>query len=359
MASTSPSAAAGRAATARRTCASADKPPGALRRGAARALSRLVDPTVVFSFDHIGYRVHALGFDPTALDVDLRDRVCLVTGANSGLGLATARGLAQRGARLWMLCRSEARGAAARARLIAETGHDDIHLAIVDVADNRSIDAFMADFPEVEVDVLVHNAGVLPDARDLDDRGVERTVRTHVAGPQRLTTRLLSRLHAAHSARDGRTSRVIWVSSGGMYTNRLDLDGPPWRPRGAYSGLRAYAQTKRAQVILARQWGARLAGTGVRVHSMHPGWADTAAVQQALPGFARVIGGRLRTVDEGADTILYLAIARAVADAPPGRFWFDRAIRSAHALPGTRASDRERRRLWRLAQDLAGLDEPG
>ena len=102
------------------------------------------------------------------------------------------------------------------------------------------------------VDVLVHNAGVLPDERVETADGLELTFATHVVGPF-LLTRLLR-----GSSRSRPTGRVIWVSSGGMYTRRLNLEDPNWTRRD-YDGVIAYAETKRAQVVLAELWAEELA----------------------------------------------------------------------------------------------------
>jgi NAD(P)-dependent dehydrogenase (short-subunit alcohol dehydrogenase family) len=198
------------------------------------------------------------------------------------------------------------------------------------------------------VDVLVHNAGVLPDARVETRDGLELTLATHVAGPFLLTHLLKPRLL---EARDG---RVIWVSSGGMYTRRLSLRDPNWGQR-RYDGVIAYAETKRAQVVLAELWAEAFACSSVVVNAMHPGWADTPAVQSSLPRFRRVTRSILRTPAEGADTVVWLA-ASPRARGWSGRFFFDREPRRTHLLPITRESTSDRRALWDLCARLCGVD---
>jgi dehydrogenase/reductase SDR family protein 12 len=92
-------------------------------------------------------------------------------------------------------------------------------------------------------------------------------------------------------------------------------------------------------------WAKRLAGTGVTVHAMHPGWADTAGVQSSLPRFYRATRPLLRSPDQGADTIVWLGAAAEPADSSGG-FWHDRRRRPTHLLPGTREDEADRRRLW-------------
>jgi NAD(P)-dependent dehydrogenase (short-subunit alcohol dehydrogenase family) len=306
----------------------------------------LLDASILFSFDRSGYRRHARMFAPGDLDVDLTGRVCLVTGANSGIGFETSRALAERGATVWMLCRDQKRGDDALARIRRDTRSKRVHLALLDVSDPGAVRRFARDFASPRVDVLVHNAGVLPPAREAAEDGHEMTLATHVLGPWRLTRALLPRLRASADA------RVVFVSSGGMYTQRLSLDDCEWRRR-PYDGVAAYAQTKRMQVVLAELLAAELATSGITVSAMHPGWADTPAVRSSLPRFWSLMRHRLRTPAEGADTVIWLAASPA-ARARSGLFWFDRRPRSTHLLPWTRESDSDRAALRELCARAAG-----
>jgi NAD(P)-dependent dehydrogenase (short-subunit alcohol dehydrogenase family) len=186
---------------------------------------------------------------------------------------------------------------------------------------------------------------VLPATRQLTADGLELTFATHVAGPH-LLTRLLE--PALRASTDG---RVIFVSSGGMYTQRLSLDDLGWERR-AYDGVTAYAQTKRMQVVLAAQWAERLAGSAATAAAMHPGWADTASVRTSLPRFHRLLRPVLRSAEEGADTIVWLA-ARRPAPTPRGAFWFDRVARTTYYLPWTREDAPTRDALWARCEEAA------
>ncbi|MBW2500136.1 MAG: SDR family NAD(P)-dependent oxidoreductase [Deltaproteobacteria bacterium] len=314
---------------------------------AARAvdtLRPLLDASPLFSFDRIGFRRHALGFDPEDLAVDLYGRRCLVTGANSGIGYETALTLADLGAEVVLLCRSRDRGRAAVDRIREATGSRRVRPVEVDVSERTSIDAAVAELSDEPIDVLVHNAGVLPDSRIETKDGLELCFATHVAGPHHLTRALQSELESAEGA------RVIWVSSGGMLTRRLNVDDPDWRER-EYDGVIAYAETKRAQVVLAELWAEELAETRVCVNSMHPGWADTPAVRTSLPRFHRLTETILRTPAEGADTVVWLAASPA-AEGETGHFFFDRRAVRSHWTPTTRESDEDRDRLWALCEAL-------
>jgi NAD(P)-dependent dehydrogenase (short-subunit alcohol dehydrogenase family) len=310
-----------------------------------RALSRVVDPFIVSSFDRTGFRIHSLTFRSEDLDVELSGRRCLVTGANSGIGYETALALADLGAEVVMLCRNAERGEEAAERVRQQTGNSRVSLEIVDMSDLTSVRAAAARLASAPVDVLVHNAGVLPDERVGTREGLELTFATHVIGPFLLTRLLRGSLEKSP---DG---RVIWVSSGGMYTRRLNLQDPNWTRRD-YDGVTAYAETKRAQVVLSELWAEELRGSPIVVNAMHPGWADTPSVKSSLPRFHRVTRNILRTPVEGADTVVWLAACPGARQST-GRFFFDRQERRTHLLPFTRESEEDRRALWQLCERLS------
>ncbi len=313
-------------------------------RWLGRVLSRIVDPFIISSFDRTGFRIHRLAFRADDLDVDLSGRRCLVTGANSGIGYETALALADLGADVVLLCRSRERGVQAADQIRKQTGNARVSLEQVDLSDLGSVRGVATRLSSGPVDVLVHNAGVLPDARAETDDGLELTFATHVVGPFLLTRLLRPNLESSPDA------RVIWVSSGGMYTRRLQLVDPNWIGR-AYDGVVAYAETKRAQVVLAELWAEELRGSSVVVNAMHPGWADTPSVKTSLPRFHRITRNILRTPAEGADTVVWLA-ACPRAHEWTGRFFFDREQRRTHLLPFTTEGQEDRKALWQLCEQL-------
>jgi NAD(P)-dependent dehydrogenase (short-subunit alcohol dehydrogenase family) len=278
----------------------------------------------------------------------LAGRVCLVTGASAGLGLAASTGMARLGASLRLLVRDAGRGEDARRQIAAETGNEDVRCELVDISLRRSVKACAdrllgAGEP---VHVLVHNAGVLPAERQETAEGLELTFATNVLGPHLLTRLLRERLIESAPA------RVIFVSSGGMYTRRMATDDLQSR-KGPFDGRVAYARSKRAEVVLAERWAEELADTGVVVHAMHPGWADTPGIRTSIPTFRRVMRPLLRSPEQGADTIVWLAAA-AEPGAVTGRFWSDRHERPTHIpLAGTRETAEERERLWLALDALA------
>lgn len=299
----------------------------------------LLDASVMFSFDASGFRRHARGFDPADLEVDLSGRVCLVTGANSGIGRATAKELALRNASVLLLCRNPERGQRAEDELRAETGSEAVHFQQLDLSDLAAVRRYAAETAPERIDVLVHNAGLLPGRRQLSPQGHEITLATHVLGPLLLSQLLRERLAA------GERGRIVWVSSGGMYTQQLSLRDVEWEERD-YDGVVAYAQTKRMQVVLAELLAERW--PELAVNSMHPGWADSPGVERSLPTFHKLLGKRLRSPAQGADTVVWLAAADAAASRS-GEFFFDRQARSPYLL-GKRASPERRQAFWDACQ---------
>ena len=305
------------------------------------------------SFTRVGFRVRRALFDWEPLDaIDMAGRVVLVTGATSGLGLAAAGQLAAMGASVRILARNEVKAQGVVERLVGSTGNPDIAPVIADLCNLEAVAVAAQRFgaEHGRLDALVHNAGALSAARTVGASGLECTVASQVVAPFLLTHALLPLLQAAAP------SRVLFVASGGMYSQRLDVAHLEM-DAASYDGTTAYARAKRAQVELAPVMGTALADAGVVVHAMHPGWADTPGVSEALPRFRRIVGRLLRSPDEGADTIVWLAAAQEPL-ASTGGFWLDRRQRAINKVPMTRAPEGERARLWEFCEEHAGVTWP-
>jgi dehydrogenase/reductase SDR family member 12 len=319
---------------------------------ADRIADRLLEATVVGSFSRIGIAVRSRLLPEFTRDGRLPSagRVAVVTGATSGLGRATARDLAYRGWAVHFLARDSARAADAQREIgRAGVGHP-VSYGLADMEDLDSVRAFARAFLATHdrLDALIQAAGAIHPRFGVNQAGIERTVAGQVVAPFALTELLLPALRAAAP------SRVITVSSGGMYTQRLDPSALELPPSG-YRGVTAYARAKRAQVVLSREWARRTDPAEVAFHAMHPGWAATPGITASLPGFCRVMGPLLRTADQGADTIVWLATADPrVLDT--GRFWHDRRPRAEYVLPWTREHHPgAAERLWDWAANAAQL----
>jgi NAD(P)-dependent dehydrogenase (short-subunit alcohol dehydrogenase family) len=320
----------------------------------ATTVDGLLELTVAGSFSRIGpaLRRRLDGWTPPPPRA-LAGRTALVTGPTSGLGRACAEALAGLGARVILVGRDRARLADVRDVLVARHGEDRFPIVVADLGSladvHRAVETIGA--AEAGLDVLVDNAGAIFPERRLGPDGIEQTLALMVVAPFVLTSGLLPLLE-----RSG--GRVIAVTSGGQYTQPLDLDDLELSAR-PWSGPRAYARAKRAQVALVREWARRTAGRSVSFSAMHPGWADTPGLEASLPGFRRVMGRLLRTPAEGIDTIVWLAAHPAAAGPEPsGRLFLDRRPRPFDRAPQTRLSAADRRRLWDRVVDLAGIADP-
>lgn len=312
-------------------------------------LDWLLDRTVVGGYTSIGYRLR--GLDGASADPEgrLRDAHVVVTGANSGIGFAACKALAEYGAEVHMVCRDRERGETARAQIGEGTGSDRLHLHLADLSDLEAVrslaTSLAADLDSI--DALVHNAGALFDSRRRSAQGHELTFALHVLGPF-LLTHLVTPALAAEAG-----GRVIFVVSGGMYTARLDL-GDLQLERRSFDGSNAYAHAKRAQMVLTPELQRRTGGRP-SFHAMHPGWVETPGVESSLPQFHKLTKPVLRTPEQGADTAVWLtAASRPVSE--PGRLWMDRRPRPEHRVPWTHEEAGDGARLFGYCAELTGID---
>ncbi|MDX1449343.1 MAG: SDR family NAD(P)-dependent oxidoreductase [Acidimicrobiia bacterium] len=315
-------------------------------------LTKILDRSVVLGlpgFTNAGYWVRSRFWDPIEASMD--GKVVVITGATSGLGYAAAGGLARLGARVVLVARNPEKADEAQARLQADTGNENIGVELADLSlmrETRDLAGRLArSYPAI--DVLVNNVGILPDERQMTDEGIELTLATNLVSHFLLTNLLVPNLETAADP-----ARVINVSSGGMYTQGIRPDNLQYE-RGEFDGKVAYARTKRGQVVLTEMWAEKLAGRGIVVHAMHPGWADTPGVETSLPGFYKAMKPLLRTPEQGADTIVWLAAADEPADSS-GLFWLDRSPHVTNIRSSTETDDATRRELWDRLVELSGWD---
>ena len=301
---------------------------------------KLVLPGML-GFTRFGYSSARRHWKPVS--AYLRDRHILITGATSGLGLATAEVLAARGAELTLVARDARKAKRVAQDLARRFGNKRIHVEIAELSLLEDVKALAARLLRKgkAIDVLVNNAGALVNPREETAEGLEKSFALLLLGPYLLVERLHPLLRKAAS-RHG-AARVVNVLSGGMYTQKIHVDDLQCS-KGAYSGSVAYARAKRGLMILTEEWARRWARDGIVVNAMHPGWADTPGVVASLPEFHRVTKRVLRTPEEGADTIVWLAAATE-AGRVSGEFWLDRRPHAKHVLPGTRETPAERRKL--------------
>ncbi|KAK9111165.1 hypothetical protein Scep_018684 [Stephania cephalantha] len=285
------------------------------------------------NFTKSGFIKHSSNFREEDMEGRIEGKNCVVTGANSGIGFATAQGLASRGANVYMVCRNKQRGEEAMNKIQSETGNQNVYLEVCDLSSASQIKSFASRFSSKDqpLHVLVNNAGILEHNRITTTEGFELNFAVNVAGTYTLTELMLPSLEKA--APD---ARVITVSSGGMYTTPLTTDLQ--YSEGKFDGTRQYARNKRIQVALTEKWAEMYGDKGIGFYSMHPGWAETPGVAKSLPGLSKSLSGNLRTIEQGADTILWLAL-QPKEKLVSGAFYFDRAEAPKHlALAGTSKS---------------------
>ena len=317
------------------------------------AIDAIIEAPVFTSFTRLGYDVRSRLAHWTDLSsYDLGGRVVLVTGATSGIGLVAAERLARCGATVVLLGRDRAKTERVRDELAARSGNEHLDVVVADMGDFDAVRTAAADVQRrhARLDVLIHNAGALSATRQVAPSGIELTVASQAVGPFLLTGLLLDRLR--HSS----PARVITMSSGGMYAADLEVDD--LQMGHDYKGSQQYARAKRAQVTLNEMWAHCVPHTEVVFQAMHPGWADTPGVREALPTFRKLVGPLLRSPEQGADTLVWLAGDDHEPLATSGGFWLDRRLRTIHKLPSTKRSDTADRRqqLWDWCVDASGID---
>lgn len=313
---------------------------------AAGLLDTVLDRTVAPGYSRAGFAVRRRlpGWPADPAPDALAGRHALVTGASSGLGTQTAGELAGLGAHVHLVVRDRAKGEGVRAELASVHG-DRFTVHVCDLGDLDAVSALADDLVAADLPLaaLVHNAGALPAERTESPQGHELTMALHVLSPVLLTERLAPGL-AAHR------TRVVLVTSGGMYAQRLRDDDPEYL-QGEYSGTTAYARSKRVQVellpVLQRRWAQ------LGVYATHPGWADTPGVLESLPRFHALTRPVLRDLHQGADTTVWLC---AVDPAPEGgSLWHDRRQRPVALTRTTRSTPDQVDRVWTWVRETLDL----
>jgi len=248
------------------------------------------------------------------------NKTYLVTGANSGIGKVTARTLAANGATVIMVCRDRARGEAARAEIRRETDNEKVELLLADLSEQRQVRELAEHVKKrfSELHVLINNAGVWKDKRELTADGIEATWAINHLAYYLLTEELLDLLKASAPA------RIVNVSSDYHFRGQLALSDVQLSQ--SYSGGSAYGQSKLANVVFTYELARRLTGTGVTANCLHPGAVNTNFFDnvKGLFGLLTTIGRPfLRSPEKGAETVIWLASAPEV-EGISGKYFFDR-----------------------------------
>ncbi len=272
-------------------------------------------------------------------------RTFLVTGGNTGIGLATATELARRGGKVYVACRSEAKGSHAVASIVAATGNANVVYLPLDLADLGSVracaDAFLA--TGEPLDVLINNAGVAGH-RGLTGDGFELTFGVNHLGHFALTMALLDRLAESGPA------RVVCVSSDAHYQAKgIDFTALRRRTRGI-TGLQAYAVSKLCNVLFAQELARRAENRGITTYALHPG-VVASDIWRRVPWPVRsMMTARMLTTEQGAATSLYCATSPEVAK-QTGRFYDNCREREPSAV----ATEQLGKILWERSEAWTGF----
>jgi retinol dehydrogenase 12 len=267
---------------------------------------------------------------------DLDTRTILITGANTGIGRATAQALAERGATVFLAGRSEARTTAVIREIATQTGNDRLRFLALDLGDLASVrgcaDAFRRTGSPLHV--LINNAG-MAGRRGMTPSGFELAFGTNHVGPFLLTGLLLDQLRASVPA------RIVIVASDAHYrVQGIDFDAV-LKPTRTRTGFSEYSVSKLANVLHASELGRRLVDSGVTTYSLHPG-VIASDIWRSVPWPIRpLMKLRMGSTDDGARTSLYCATAPEIAG-DPGLYYEDCMAKT----PGPAVTDELAAELW-------------
>ncbi len=275
-------------------------------------------------------------------------KVCVVTGANTGIGLETARGLAEMNACVVLACRDRERGEAAVADIESRSNTSKVELMLLDLGSQESIRGFAGAFQEKfdRLDVLVNNAATVPTGRELTADGLEMQFGVNHIGPFLLTHLLLDHL------KSGAPSRVVTVSSTTHENARINFDD--LQAAEKYNFFGAYGKSKLANILFTYELARRLEGSGVTANCLHPGGVRTKILRNVRGplGVAIKFGTYLMiSPRSGAKTSVYLASSPEV-EGVSGKYF----VKCREIASSERSHDEaDAKRLWDVSMELAGM----
>lgn len=275
----------------------------------------------------------------------MNGKVCMITGASSGIGKTTAKGLAKLGATVVLVCRNKEKGNKTLEEIKSETGNDKISLLLADLSSQKSIrdlvDSFKTKYDKL--DVLINNAGVIHNKRTVTEDGIETTFAVNHLAYFLLTNLLLDKLKA------GSSSRIIIVASGLERQGKINFDD--LQRENGYSGFGAYNQSKLANVLFTYELARRLKGTGITVNCLHPGFVKTNLIRERrLVTF--LIQPLQMTPEKGAETSIYLASSPEVEGVSGKYFVSKKETKSSKESYDESIS----KRLWEVSAELTKLE---
>ena len=305
----------------------------------------LLDASIIYSFDQRGFLRHQRSyFDPSDIVPEsAKGKNIVITGGTGGIGRAVVQQAVKLGMNIWLCCRNPQKAQFLKEELLQEgMKEENWHVINLDLGDLQSISEACFQLSDHKIDILVHNAGILPTSSKITTvygNEVEDATIVNLITPYVLTKKLSLQKSIT------KNTRVIWVSSGGMYPVKLNL-ALLQSPMPRFDGVQLYAQSKRAEVILAQEFCTEHISL-----SMHPGWVNTEGVQNSIPRFYEWSQNNLRSPEQGADSIVWLAVVdeRKLQN---GGFCFDRRFKNPYSLPFTKETPAQRRALLDWLEEI-------
>ena len=285
----------------------------------------------------------------------MNGKICMITGANSGIGKATALGLAKLGATVIIVCRNKSRGETALAETKEKSGNENLDLMMVDLASQESVRQLVKDFEERyrHLHVLINNAGTYFTKRQVTVDGIEATFAVNYLTRFLLTNLLLRTLKNSSPA------RIINVA--GAYHSKGAIDFDDLQKKKDYDGAGANNQSKLADILCTYELARRLKGTGVTVNCLHPGAVATNLVEKdpnypsLLKFLYKLFKPFLKSPEKGAETSIYLASSPEV-EGVTGKYFVDKKESKSSKESYDESVSK---RLWEVSAKLTKIYESG
>lgn len=277
----------------------------------------------------------------------INGKTCIITGANSGIGKATALGLAKLGAKVVMLCRNKTRGEEAQNEIITKSGNKSINLLLADLSSQSSIRQFVSEFEKKydKLHVLINNAGLNPSKRYETIDGIEKAFAINTLAPFLLTNLLLPTLKNSIPA------RIINVASA-VQSKSINFENLQFKKH--FRSWKAYSQSKTALIVITNEFARRLSGTGITCNCLHPGAVKsniTRDYKGIIKFFTKLFFIFAKSPKKGAETSIYLASSQDV-EKISGKYFIDKKEEKSKDI--THNTDIAKR-LWDVCADLTNI----
>lgn len=281
--------------------------------------------------------------------MNLKDKICIVTGSNSGIGKVTALEIAKMGATVIMVARNKEKGQQALEEVISGSSNRNVELMLCDFSSQQSIRDFVEQFKAKykQLHILVNNAGLSIPEKSITKDGIESTFATNHLGYFLLTNLLLDVL------KNSAPARIVNVSSEGHKMGHIDFDDINYEHK-KYNATKAYCTSKLANVLFTRELSKRLQGTNVTANCLHPGIVASnfpSGTNGLMGFFLKIYKPFLITVEKGAETQIYLATSSEV-EGVTGEYFAKKKIA---AITSEAKNESVAKRLWEVSEKMTHL----